>query len=68
VPVCVTRQAGSLNKFSSCSVTSVFKPRNAIWAVSSGSEMRSTTKLALSQRRLEHFPITLADLWGVIRL
>jgi len=64
--VCVTRQAGSLNKFSSCSVMSAFKPRNAIWAVSSGSEMRSTTKLALSQRRLEHFPFTLADLWVLI--
>ncbi len=30
-------------------------------AASSGSEMRSTTKSAWSQRRLEHFPFTLTD-------
>jgi hypothetical protein len=62
VPVCVMRQAENLNKFSSSSVMSAFKQPNVISVASSGSELRSTTKSALSQPRREHFPFTLADL------
>ena len=53
-PVYVMRQAGSSNRFSSCSATSAFKQRNATSAASSGSEMRSTTKSVLSQRPRSH--------------
>jgi hypothetical protein len=66
VPVCVMRQEVSLSKFSSCSVMSALKPQSDILVASSGCEMRSTTKSALSQRRLENFPFMLADLWGLI--
>ena len=63
-PVYVTRRAGSLNKFSSYSATSASKPRNATSAASSGSTMRSTTKLVLSQRPNGQQFVTLADSWG----
>jgi hypothetical protein len=48
----------ALNKIQCWSVMPPFNLRNVIWAVSNGSEMRSTANRPLSQRRLEHFPFT----------
>jgi hypothetical protein len=50
------RQAGSLSRFSFCSVMLAFKRRSDTWAASSGYVMLSTIKLALNQRDREPFP------------